>query len=121
MKKARAKAPGRSRRRPAAHASTETVDLAALRQEITALVGNHAVQMVAETVEQVHQGHYQALKYLFEMVGLYPAAAPQDTPGADSLAATLLNYLGVAGAAKQPEVAGRAGDRNVPLGEAAVE
>ena len=50
--------------------------------------------MVANTIEQVHQGHYQALKYLFEAIGLFPATATSETRGEDSLATTLLSYLG---------------------------
>jgi hypothetical protein len=122
MKKPRTKTPdGHSGRHSSEEATAGTVDLVALRQQITALVGNDAVRMVAETIEQVHQGHYQALKYLFEMVGLYPATAPQGTPGADSLAATLLNYLGVAEPAKRPEVTRLSSDGGVPPGEGAVK
>lgn len=73
----------------------DAVDLAALRQEITKLIGNDALQMVAATIEQVHQGHYQALKYLFEVIGLYPATDEPDAHEQDSLAKTLLKYLGV--------------------------
>ena len=76
-------------------ATRETVDLEALRQQITTLVGDDALQMVANTIEQVHQGHYQALKYLFEVIGLFPATATSEARGEDSLAATLLSYLGV--------------------------
>jgi hypothetical protein len=35
------------------------------------------------------------MKYLFEMVGLFPATTPEETAPEDSLAKTLLNYLGV--------------------------
>jgi len=72
------------------------IDLATLRQQITMLVSKHAVDMVSETIEQVHQGHYQALRYLFDMIGLYPATAPSEHSEEDSLAATLLKHLGVA-------------------------
>ena len=49
--------------------------------------------MVETTIEQVQSGHYQALKYLFEMIGLYPATAVKDTPDEDSLAEILLHHL----------------------------
>ena len=45
------------------------VDLAAIRQQITNLVGNGAVGMVETTIEEVGKGHYLGMKYLFEMVG----------------------------------------------------
>jgi hypothetical protein len=36
-----------------------------------------------------------AMKYLFEMIGLYPGAAPEEAPVEDSLARTLLRRLGL--------------------------
>ncbi|MGA8154175.1 MAG: hypothetical protein WB952_24725 [Terriglobales bacterium] len=76
-------------------AAREPLDLAALREQITNLVCVEAVGMVETTIEQVRNGHYQALKYLFEMIGLYPAAGGGDVPEEDSLAATLLRHLGI--------------------------
>ena len=51
--------------------------------------------MVEITISEVDKGHYAAMKYLFEMIGLYPAAAPEETEGEDSLARTLLRRLGL--------------------------
>ena len=51
--------------------------------------------MVEITISEVDKGHYAAMKYLFEMIGLYPAAAPEETEGEDSLAKTLLRRLGL--------------------------
>ncbi len=73
----------------------EALDLAALRQQITSLVCAEAVPMVETTIEQVQNGHYQALKYLFEMIGLYPATGAQEASQEDSLARTLLRHLGI--------------------------
>ncbi|MBZ5572375.1 MAG: hypothetical protein LAO09_10920 [Acidobacteriia bacterium] len=118
MKKSRAKMPTRSSKRASSEkAEGGAVDLVALRQQITALVGNEALRMVAETVRQVHKGHYQALKYLFEMVGLYPASGTLEAPGEDSLAATLLNYLGVSESTKKGETARLRTEGGVTLGE----
>jgi hypothetical protein len=36
------------------------------------------------------------MKFLFEMIGLYPATLTDDAPVQDSLAATLLRRLGLA-------------------------
>ena len=51
------------------------------------------------------------MKYLFEMIGLYPAAVQEETQGEDSLARTLLRRLGLpeepmleAGIAKEGEL-----------------
>lgn len=82
-------------------------------------MASHAVDMVTETIGQVEQGHYQALRFLFEMVGLFPIVTPE--PAADdSLAATLLHYLGVS-----EQSAGKSGSGRVAAatarGEGTVE
>ena len=59
------------------------------------LVGNGAAGMVETTMEEVGKGHYLGMKYLFEMIGLYPATSADDGPVEDSLAATLLRRLGI--------------------------
>jgi hypothetical protein len=71
------------------------MDLAEIRRQITDLVGNGALGMVETTIEEAGKGHYLGMKYLFEMVGLYPATSPDDEPIQDSLAATLLRRLGL--------------------------
>ena len=71
------------------------VDLAEVRKQVTNLVSNRALEVVHQILEQIGRGNYQAMKYLFEVVGLFPAAAPEGTPAGDSLAHTLLNYLGI--------------------------
>ncbi len=72
-------------------------DLSALRRQITDLVAQNAVTMVQHAIDAVNEeGQYQGIKYLFEMVGLYPAAeADGETPVEDSLAKTLLHHLGL--------------------------
>jgi hypothetical protein len=77
-------------------AQRKVVDLAEIRRQITDLVGIGAVGMVETTMEEVGKGHYLGMKYLFEMIGLYPAIAAEDAPAQDSLAATLLRRLGLA-------------------------
>jgi len=79
----------------AAGGEVQTSDLVSLRQQIDSLVVSEGLAMVASTIDQVKDGHYQALKYLFEMIGLYPATGEQERPEEDSLARVLLNYLGV--------------------------
>jgi hypothetical protein len=69
------------------------VDLAVVGGQITNLVGNSAVEMVQITMDEVKKGHYLAMKYLFEMIGLCPATAPEGPPPEDSLAKTLLRRL----------------------------
>jgi hypothetical protein len=48
-------------------------DLSALRRQITDQAAQNAVAMVQHAIDAVNEeGQYQAIKYLFEMVGLYP-------------------------------------------------
>jgi hypothetical protein len=79
-------------------------ELSALRQEITELVARNAVVMVQNTIDAVNEGgQYQAIKYLFEMIGLYPALVSEDETGKASLTGTLLHHLGIQVAAPTDE------------------
>ena len=71
------------------------MDMDAVRRRINQLVGNRAVKLVETTITEAGKGHYGAMKYLFEMVGLYPATEQESAPGEDSLARTLLRRIGV--------------------------
>lgn len=67
-----------------------------LRQKITDLVAQNAVAMVQCAIDGVMQeGQYQAIKYLFEMVGIYPATVGEDDAPEDTLSKVLLRHLGV--------------------------
>jgi hypothetical protein len=70
-------------------------DLVEVRRQITDLVRNGAVEMVEITIDQVGRGHYLGMKYLFEMIGLYPATSMDEAPPQDSMAAVLLRRLGL--------------------------
>ncbi len=80
---------------PARKGSRKPVDLAEIRQQITDLVGNDAVGMVEITMEEVGKGHYLGMKYLFEMIGLYPATGEDGALVPHSMAAILLRRLGL--------------------------
>jgi hypothetical protein len=72
-------------------------ELSELRRKISELVAQNAVPMVQQAIDAVREeGQYQAMKYLFEMVGLYPAVAQEDSESQDSLAQLLLDQLGLA-------------------------
>jgi hypothetical protein len=70
------------------------VDLTVLRRQIADLVGNQALGLVETTITEANKGHYAAMKYLFEMIGLYPATAEEVPEVEDSLARTLLQRMG---------------------------
>jgi hypothetical protein len=77
-------------------------DLSALRRRITELVARNAVAMVQQAIDAVkEEGQYQAIKYLFEMIGLYPAIADDTNEAQSSLAQTLLDQLGLEGVAAE--------------------
>jgi len=82
---------------PAATKGVEPVDLKALRERITNLVGNRAVEMVQKTMDEADNGHYLAMKYLFEMIGLCPTTISGSgvEEEADSLAKILLERLNI--------------------------
>ena len=57
-------------------------------------LAQNAVTMVQHAIDAVNEdGQYQAIKYLFEMVGLYPARGDDESPIEDSLVKTLLQHL----------------------------
>lgn len=71
-------------------------ELSQLRRKISELVARNAVPMVQQAIDAVREeGQYQAIKYLFEMIGLYPASAQDDSESQDSLAQVLLEQLGL--------------------------
>jgi len=76
--------------------SSALPDLTRLRKTITELVAHNAVAMVQCAIDaDKEEGQYQAIKYLFEMIGLYPATAGSDDVKLDSLTETLLKRLGL--------------------------
>ena len=90
MKKSKSKSGSRS----AAPAREQgPADLAAIQEQITRIVADEAVEMVRTTIGEVEKGHYLAMKYLFEMIGLWPATTPAEETEQDSLAKTLLRHL----------------------------
>lgn len=78
-------------------ASGSDATLPELRQKITDLVSRNAVAMVQCAIDGVMEdGQYQAIKYLFEMVGIYPATAGDNDVSEDTLSKLLLRHLGIA-------------------------
>lgn len=94
MKKPKSKAAKGSRARKSG--SRKPVDLDSVRRQIAELVGGQALAMVETTMSEVDKGHYAAMKYLFEIAGLFPGEGePEKSAGEDSLAKTLLRRLGL--------------------------
>ena len=68
-------------------------DFEKVRDEIINLVCSRALETVDQMIKHVRAGNFQAMKYLFEMVGLFPVSASEAATPDDSLARRLLNYL----------------------------
>jgi len=88
------KAPGKGKPRPAARSRKTPTDLNSLRQKISNMVAGDAVEMVNDVIAEVHKGQHTPMKYLFELIGLYPSAGEEEGPLDDSLVETLLRRLG---------------------------
>ena len=75
-----------------------------LRPQIKAIVTSNAVDMIQAMVSHAKKGQYQCLKYLFELIGLYPATVDDEAQHDDCLAQFLLNRLGIPKGAAQKDV-----------------
>jgi hypothetical protein len=86
---AKKRAPGRGENRKG-----ET--LGALREKIASLVSSRAFEMVEYFAEDVeHNGNLSAMKFLFEMIGLFPAASESRVEEKErAWGETLLDRLG---------------------------
>lgn len=51
--------------------------------------------MVEAAIAEVKKGHYLPMKFLFEVVGIYPPSAGVESPEDNSLAKILLKSLGI--------------------------
>ena len=97
MKRAQSqrKRPKKAVKRTASRAKGKT-DVGAIQEEIRNLVCGAAIEMVESTIEEVKKGHYSAMKFLFEMVGLHMEAEQNPTdPEASMTAETLCQRLGI--------------------------
>jgi len=79
----------------ASNNSAQDADFVALRQQIRNRISQEAMGMIESTIDDVNNGQYAALKYLFEMVGLFPAEMQNSGQQQDALAPTLLRALGL--------------------------
>lgn len=86
----------RTRRGAGATKNCRAVDLAAVRQKVINLVGSNACAMVKTTTDEFKKtGNISTLKYLFEMIGLFPCPAGEEANSQDdSLTAALFERLG---------------------------
>jgi hypothetical protein len=89
------KRPKKAVKRTASRAKGKT-DVVAIQEEIRNLVCGAAIEMVESTIEEVKKGHYSAMKFLFEMVGLHLGTEESlPDPEAGMTAETLCQRLGI--------------------------
>jgi hypothetical protein len=74
----------------------QAVGFDVLRPQIKAEITSNALEMVRAMIDYAKKGQYQAMKYLFEMIGLYPVSADDEGPQDEKLARFLLSRLGIA-------------------------
>jgi hypothetical protein len=75
--------------------SPKPTNLHQVREGIVRMVCEHALEMVLGTIAEANKGHYAAMKFLFEMTGLYPASSMEEDREGDGLAKLLLEQLGI--------------------------
>lgn len=71
------------------------VNIPNVREQIIRLVGNEALEMAKSIVKLAGDGNYLAMKYLFEMAGLFPAIVSTELASEESLSKILLRNLGI--------------------------
>ena len=68
-----------------------------MREEITEMVKRRSVGLVDTMIEEADKGNLAAMKYLLEMIQLFPAPTEEAEPAGESvLAKTLIRRLGLA-------------------------
>lgn len=97
MAKAKGKSKGGKPSSKPKTGGTKGVNVAGIRLTITRMVAHQASDMVKAAIEEAKKGQSGALKYLFEMIGLYPATleAEQTEKREMSLAEYLCRQLGL--------------------------
>lgn len=97
MAKAKAKSRVRGVKGKAGKRGTKAVDIARIRQALTRMVAHQAGEMVKAAIDDAKKGHSPSIKYLFEMIGLYPALAEteQEEKREMSLAELFCRELGL--------------------------
>src|SRR6266481_4275335 len=71
------------------------VDLVEVRQKVLRLIADKAEVMTTANADEAAKGHLQQLRFLFEVLGLYPPTAMPEAEVAEGndLARVLLNRL----------------------------
>ena len=91
-------------------AAGSTIDFDSVRQEITKRVVSRALELVDDMMQHVKDGNFQAMKYLFEAVGLLPIKGEDAQPAHNELGKKLSDLLEKSA---QPETGNSAPDTGI--------
>ena len=95
-KKAKSKkTPKKTQRKTKRKVSSKELHPAEVRKEIAAKVEAQADELADAVIEEGKKGQLATVKYLCEMAHIFPEVFAEDPANDESLAATLLNKLGV--------------------------
>ncbi|SRR6266567_3490776 len=89
-------------------------------REVTNLVVSEASAMILTTIEHVHKGHHEALKVLFQVIGLFSMPAEVEEQKDHGLAKALLDSLGL-GTESSQETVTKGQERSTMADHPAVE
>ena len=78
------KAKKASRKASTKKSASEPVDVSATREKILHVIAEHAEAMTKANATEEEKGHLPAFKYLFELLGIYPAPAVKQPEAEDS-------------------------------------
>ena len=93
----------RRRGNPESSAAGDPGVMEDVRTAITSQVKDESREIVAGLIKEAKHGHCTQAKYLFEMIGLYPAKAGEEHAAKDTMASKLLKRLGVQTSAAEEE------------------
>jgi len=87
------KAKKASRKASTKKSASQPVDVSATHDKVLHVIAEHAEAMTEANATEAEKGHLATFKYLFELLGIYPAPAVEQPEAEDSndLARVLLN------------------------------
>jgi hypothetical protein len=96
VKKSKAKAKPRGQKTQKSGTGSRKIDVVTLRQRVINKIGAGAMKMVGAAIGEAEKGHYQAVKFLFELAGIFPAPAIEEKAGeAKSYSEILCRQMGL--------------------------
>ena len=86
-----------------------TVDFDSVRQEMTKRIISRALELVDDMMQHIKDGNFQAMKYLFEAVGLLPIKVEDAQSARNELGKKLSSFFEESGRPEHENLAPEAG------------